>query len=135
MATQEHCAAFLSAFLRIELRYRKYDSEDNRGLIVERMASFAIEPSITLCKRAIAELIEEGQISRTDGLTNADDVRIAAEKAEAKRQRELAELRAAGIPTTAAEYHALNVRSVGLRYKSEPLFKKAIDRLIAAGEI
>lgn len=122
-------------FIAGDPKYRKYHSPENQLEIVERVLSFGFAPSITAIKRAILELVNEGVIGRTDGLTDDDDVRIDEEKAEARKQQDLAAKRAARIPTNAKEYRALSSLEVMSRYRREPEFKAAVQGLIAEGVI
>lgn len=67
---------------------RKYDSPSNRRLILSRMKSYGVQPSVTAAARATKELAEEQQISRVDGGSEASDVRnAAAAKAASIRQQ------------------------------------------------
>jgi len=55
------CQEFVEQFFATRNTYSKYDSEQNRPLIVERVVSFGTAyPSVTAVKRACLELVEEG---------------------------------------------------------------------------
>jgi hypothetical protein len=136
MALETSCREFLSGFLLMFAnRYRKIDSPENREAITLRMTSYGIVPSITSAKRAILELIDEGEIDRVDGLTAEDDARLEKESADRREQVRLADLRSKGCPTSRSEYFAIPNREILLRYRREPDFKSAVDHLIAAGQI
>ena len=59
--------ACVAVHFRLTPADRKYDSAANRQLIAERVQSFGVYPSPTAVVRAIAELVQAGNIGRVDG--------------------------------------------------------------------
>jgi hypothetical protein len=85
------CQEFVENFFTTRSNYTKYDSDQNRPLITERVVSFGVYPSATAVKRACLELLDEGLIQRTDGLDAADDaIQAKADAEELDRQKALA---------------------------------------------
>jgi len=116
------CEEFVSNFFATKNSYSKYDSAENRPLIIERVNSFGIAyPSVTAVKRACLELLDEGLIQRTDGKDATDDAiekKAAAE--EADRQKALA------TPLTqmdASLYASLSWPEICERCKNDRLFR------------
>jgi hypothetical protein len=115
------CQDFVDQFFAVRNNYSKYDSPENRSLIVERVVSFGVYPSATATKRACLELLDEGLIQRTDGKDASDDAideKVAAE--EADRQKALA------TPLTqmdASLYAALSWSEICERCKNDRLFR------------
>jgi hypothetical protein len=192
--TQHEIADFVSEFFETKSPYQKYCSPDNLNKIVERVLCYGIRPSATAVRRATLELVEEGQIERTDGKDEADDAREAEQAAE-ERDRQIAlakSLTAADasvyasmspaeiadrfkndrvwrfryeaacrlfgfrlpiaatsdaipsssqaddgppVPQTAEEYHRLPTHVTIRRYRNEPRFRAAVQRLIDSGSI
>ncbi len=83
------CQDCVDQFFTMKNNYSKFDSPENRALIVERVVSFGTYPSVTAVKRACLELLDEGLIQRTDG-KNASDDAIDAKKAEEEADRRTA---------------------------------------------
>jgi len=192
--TKNEIADFVSEFFATKGPYQKYYSPDNLIQIAGRVLSYGIRPSPTAVRRATLELVEEGQIERTDGKNEADDVRESEEAAE-ERDRQLAlakpltpadaslyasmsfaeiahrfnsdrvwrfryeaACRLFGfrlpiaatsdaipdstqvddgppVPQTAEEYHKLPTHVTVRRYRNEPRFRAAVQRLIDSGSI
>jgi hypothetical protein len=193
--TQHEIAEFVSEFFTTKQNtYQKYFSPENLNEIVSRVVSFGIHPSATAVKRAILELVEEGQIERTDGKDEADDEREAEQAAEDQDRRSalaapLTQADAAvyaslspveiaykfnhdrvwrfryeaasrlwgfrlpiavsyddipasaqaddgpPVPQTAEEYHRLPTHVTVRRYRNEPRFRSAVQKLINEGKI
>src|SRR6266480_5167998 len=98
-------------------KYAKFNCADNTVLIAERLASFGIIFSRTAVKRAILELIEEGEIERVDGKDATDDAMDKAKATEARQRQE-----AEAIPLTAAlcaNIAAMSPVDVARRYHDE----------------
>jgi hypothetical protein len=192
---QHHVEDYVSEFFTTTNNpYRQFYSPENLNKIAERVSSFRIHPSSTAVKRAILELVDEGQIQRTDGKDETDDAREAAQAAEGQDRRtalatpltqadaavyaslSFAEIayrfnndriwrfryEAASrlwgfrlpiavtsdeipdsaqvddgphVPQTAEEYHRLPTHVTVRRYRNEPRFRAAVQRLINEGKI
>jgi|ERR1051326_8789490 hypothetical protein len=86
MMTEHNIEEFVSEFFATKNPYQKYFSSENLNKIVQRVAGYRIFPSSTAVKRAVLELVEEGQIERTDGKTEGDDA-LEAERAAEEQDR------------------------------------------------
>ena len=122
MATYEiTCETFVREFFATKNDYSKYDSPENRPRIVERVVSFEIPHSGTAVRRAILELVAEGQIGRADGKTDEDDRREAEQAAEEQDRRT-----ALVAPLTrddANYFGSLSLAEVSRRYFSDRVFR------------
>src|SRR5216683_5388828 len=85
--TQHNVEDYVSEFFATKNPYLKYFSPDNLNKIAKRVISYGIYPSSTAVKRAILELVEEGEIARADGKSEVDDVREAAQAASDQDRR------------------------------------------------
>lgn len=86
-ATQFSAETWLDTWFKMSTD-AKYNSPGNRRLILARMQSYGVVPSVTAAQRAIRELVMENAIERTDGGDEATDVRNAAvAKAASIRQQ------------------------------------------------
>jgi hypothetical protein len=130
---QNECEQFLSGLFLSpfsdDKKYHKFDSTENRQAILNHLLSFGITPSTTSVRRAILELVEEGQIDRVDGLNEADDTRAAAQAEEA-RQRKIAESTPL-TPELCSQFAAMSPADVSRRYYKERAFKLLYDRACA----
>jgi hypothetical protein len=193
--TQQNVEDYVSEFFATKNPYQKYYSPENLNKIAERVSSFRIHPSSTAVKRAILELVEEDEIARADGKSEADDAREAAQAAEDQDRRtalatpltsgdaavyaslspgEIAhrfnsdrvwrfryeaacrlfgfrlpiqsntpaigttieeDANLPSVPKTAKEYHSIPTHVTVRRFRSEPRFRAAVQRLINEGKI
>ena len=122
---REETEACVAVHLRLTSSSRKFDSALNRKLIVDRIQTFGVYPSDTAVVRAIAELIIEGAIHRTDGGNNESDAAAAA----TAKQRRLNQIAAQPLTETDFDTFVRLVPSeLGRRYYSEPEFAVKYDR-------
>jgi len=120
--TQYNVEDYVSEFFKTTNNpYRKFYSPENLNKIAERVSSFRIHPSSTAVKRAILELVEEGQIERTDGKDKADDERETEQAAE-ERDRQLA-LAKPLTQADAAVYASLSFAEIAHRFNSDRVWR------------
>ncbi len=115
IAVEEFCLGW------ILLKGKKFDSPENRLKIIERVTSYRIHPSETAVVRAISELIDEGEVARTDGKTAEDDQRESAKVAE-DRDRQLA-LSTSLTQIDAALYASMSQAEIAQKCSSDNVFR------------
>ncbi|SRR6266480_6045105 len=116
------CEEFVTNFFATKNAYGKFDSPENRPLIVERVVSFGTAyPSVTALKRACLELLEEGVIQRTDGKNEADDALDEKKEAQESDRRT-----ATATPLTQADasfYASLSWPDISQRCADDSVFR------------
>ena len=77
MSHREQTEAIVEVHFRLTPSSRKFDSPENRKLIIERVQTYGIFPSDTGVLRAISELVSEESIERVDGGNPETDAEAA----------------------------------------------------------
>lgn len=116
--TDKEYAASLDRFARqYPNEWAKYDSTENAQWIVGYLVANQLPPSMTSVRQAIAWLVENERIERTDGLTDADDAQAAVAAANANLEKVIRD--ADAPPLTKAEIEeiqAMNPADLARKY-------------------
>jgi hypothetical protein len=125
MNSREKLEIEVAIYFQTHLAAHKFDSDLNRQIVVDRVASWGYIPCEVGVLRALNELVDEGAIERTDGGNAATD-------AEAARVAEQARLsRIASQPLTERDFDTfvrLTPAELERRYFSEETFRVRYDR-------